>query len=276
MRSRCLRAPYVQGQTHNPRIGSTLESTLAIRPRGDTGDRAAIRRSAPRVGRAPGRGGSSPRVTSRRRRQPPRGPCCVVRSARGPWAVSGRGLNPTRRRSGSDLNVRARIRARNLHRPRPSPDRPRRPHRRRPRALPRRSTRAPRPPRGGDHPRGAAEVASVVGTRPRVRIADLAAAGRRRARAGAVRGAGRPRRDGEPHAGRHRAPRARGHRPGRAGHGRLVAAASRSSPPTARSRSRAGAGRASFGVTVLYVRDPDRNVIELIERPRSSSGAPAP
>ncbi len=30
------------------------------------------------------------------------------------------------------------------------------------------------------------------------------------------------------------------------------------------------------GVTVLYVRDPDRNVIELIERPASSSGPGSP
>ena len=30
------------------------------------------------------------------------------------------------------------------------------------------------------------------------------------------------------------------------------------------------------GATVLYVRDPDRNVIELIERPDSSSGAGSP
>jgi len=35
-------------------------------------------------------------------------------------------------------------------------------------------------------------------------------------------------------------------------------------------------GDAWNGVTVLYVRDPDRNVIELIERPPSSSGPSAP
>jgi catechol 2,3-dioxygenase-like lactoylglutathione lyase family enzyme len=36
------------------------------------------------------------------------------------------------------------------------------------------------------------------------------------------------------------------------------------------------AGEGWEGVTVLYVRDPDRNVIELIERPDSSSGSAAP
>jgi catechol 2,3-dioxygenase-like lactoylglutathione lyase family enzyme len=36
------------------------------------------------------------------------------------------------------------------------------------------------------------------------------------------------------------------------------------------------AGGGWEGATVLYVRDPDGNVIELIERPGSSSGAVAP
>lgn len=36
------------------------------------------------------------------------------------------------------------------------------------------------------------------------------------------------------------------------------------------------AGEGWEGVTVLYVRDPDRNVIELVERPDSSSGPTTP